>query len=376
MSFLDDLAAGIHGATFHAPASWKESASDGRSATFVDETRGVGWTVLHFDQALALRSDEEAVLRGDVERHARELFERCFALVPAGTSPMAPKKPRTHDPAWSPVIEVSMTEMGGAPTLRVLHRLWYQPGRDTVMGHFLVPLREGLLELRANATDDMTGGRESTLLMIALQTNKGTPPDQLMRELSRQYDDPVHDAKFPSHCLSRLRGAMKDLALSGSLEVLEPAEPPATTECQVGAFTFERPPRHEPIEWLASPERIQCSRLTFAGTDGAELLTVARIAPTGRSILESATTAAKDLPPGTKSLAATCEPLPLRAGRAHIRAYRSFETESNGVQHTAMRWFVDAQGSWVLVALGTTTCVPEAELFERAEGVVASYRLL
>jgi hypothetical protein len=99
------------------------------------------------------------------------------------------------------------------------------------------------------------------------------------------------------------------------------------------------------------------------------------VAPSGRSLVDAATSAVRDLPPGTTGLAATCEQLPLREGRAHVKAYRSFETRNNGVQHTAMRWFVDARGSWVLVALGTTTCVPAAELFERTESVVASYRL-
>ncbi|MCO5165973.1 MAG: hypothetical protein M9894_06350 [Planctomycetes bacterium] len=371
MSFLHELATGRHGVRFRPPPGWELAEEGERSALLVDRARGVGWNLGVYDVALCLRPEDDALLAADVERHARALFERCFQS--AQESPLALVAPRTQDPAWSPVVELERVEVGAAPALRVVHRLWYQPGRETVMGHLLVPLASGLADLRVIATDHSTGMRESTLFARALMARGGASPDQLMAELGQaHYDDPAHDALFPDHALSRARAALAWLVAEGGVDVRAPAAAePARTCALAGSFAFEPPARHLPVAAGDGPDAVRCTRATFSGTDGLEVLAVQRLMPHSGSLVAVARAimAARATEDGS-----TVVELPPRDGRPRVRA--SCRDADGDEQHTAAELFVDAAGWCVLVALDAPTCVPLEELFTRVEAVSRSYRVL
>jgi hypothetical protein len=125
------------------------------------------------------------------------------------------------------------------------------------------------------------------------------------------------------------------------------------------------------------------SRVSFATTDGVQLLTVARLprtrsdaALTGEELLEMGEELAHDDIPYAMNPHATAEQLPEVAGRPQVRVYCTYDEAGNAPQHTAFRWFVDESGAGVMVAVGTATCVPAEELFAQAEDVVRSFRLL
>lgn len=71
------------------------------------------------------------------------------------------------------------------------------PGLEIAMGHLLVPLRDGVLELRCIARNlGATGERESALLMLEMGRQRGRDPEELMRSI--QYNAPEYDAMFPA----------------------------------------------------------------------------------------------------------------------------------------------------------------------------------
>ena len=51
----------------------------------------------------------------------------------------------------------------------VVHRMLYEPGREQIMGHVLVPVRTGLVEFRLLAGSRLTGVRESLLVARAIK---------------------------------------------------------------------------------------------------------------------------------------------------------------------------------------------------------------
>lgn len=86
----------------------------------------------------------------------------------------------------------------------VIHYMIRTRGLEIAMGQLLVPVERGVLELRCLAKNlEMTGIRESALLMKEMNLQSGKTPDELMRSIA--YDAPEHDASFPTHVVSRVR---------------------------------------------------------------------------------------------------------------------------------------------------------------------------
>jgi hypothetical protein len=292
------------------------------------------------------------------------------------------KQPRTDDAEWSPVVEVEMTGVDGARALQVIHRLWYEPGCEHVMGHLLVPLASGLFEFRLFGNSQMTGIRETTLAHGIIASAGGDPVQALRGVRQSFYDDARHDATFPAHPLSRVRAGLRSLRDSGAVTVTTPA-PVAGGEviAETESFAVTAPPRYLPLP-TANADRIQCSRISFAGTDGVQLLTVHRVrdteigfGDTGESLLRfGKKLAAASVPPDSTKLHVEGAVLPDRSGRPHARVYRSFDSP-DGPQHTEMRWFVDEAGAAVMIAAGTSSCVPVSELAGETAQVAASYRI-
>jgi len=223
----DALSDGSLGVRARLPAGVERIADDHERVRFVDRARGVEvWLMFDLNVALDLGEARRAQLPRDIERHARYVFDRAYEGQPRDH---APPQPRTADTTWSPVIEIDVVPAAGATALWMLHRVFYQPGLEAILGHLAVPLAQGLFEVRLVAVSHQTGLRET--LVFAQMGRDGS---RVMQPQS-VYDAPERDAAFPSHPLSRLRVARRELVPELALEVTRAP----TADANGGAEIFD-----------------------------------------------------------------------------------------------------------------------------------------
>lgn len=386
MSFLADVRQGRVGVRFPAPERLEISEERERSAVLLDPERGLAWTLLRSDYQIDLRAEHHELLAQDVERQARDLFERCFQGAERPADDGLTVVARTEDPEWSPVVEVERARIGGAGALRVVHRVRYEPAGETVVGHLLVPLAEGMFELRVQASAPEGGRRESALSERVVAEAGDRDPMEALEGIGQAYfDDPRHDGEFPDDPLSLVRSALRWVVEESGVEVTAPApaEEAAEVEAARAGFAVTPPPRYAQMTSARLGAGVlRFSRVSLSATDGLQVLTVARLksqssaALTQKDLVRLAEASAQeDLPPGATGVTVEARALPAGGRRPHIRVYRSHEEKDGAPQHTASRWFVDESGRIVMVALGSAQCVPAEELFEEVESVVRSYRL-
>ncbi len=296
---------------------------------------------------------------------------------------------RTEDPEWSPVVEVERVRIAGAEALLVVHRMLYEPTRETVMGHLLVPLARGLFEFRVMQPAPTSGVRESALTarLLASSDNQGKDPMEVMDGVGQAYfDDPKHDAMFPEHPLTEVRAALRWLLEEGRVEIIDPPSSLAPGEFSASrsGFAVTPPPRYVRMSSGHLGQGVlRFSRLSFAVTEGVQVLTVARLESSASAVLKPqdlqrlAEMGEREAAPiGAKNLKVEARILPGAGGRPHVRVYRAYDEEGKAPQHVASRWFVDEDGRIVMVSVTSARCVPAEELFEQAEDVVRSFRLL
>jgi len=350
-------------------------------AYFHERTRGTSLMVGVFPHRLDLQAQHEALLRRDVERHARDLFNSCFRS--GGRKDV---EPRTVDPKWSPVVETSIVRLGRARALRVLHRTWYEPGCEIVVGRLVLPVAKGLVEVRIEPPPlARTGRREAAALTRILHDAAGTNVDELAAKLDqRAADDPSLDAAFPDHPLTLARSELDRLVEHGSIEIMSPPHTDDLFECEVreADFAIEAPPRFLRLhDDIPSNKRASWSKVSFSGTDGIEILTVSRTGtrlsePNGRSLSRIAEAITKSsVPEGATSVQVSARALKSKPGRAEAETYRA-HVEGNNAQHSLFRWFTEENNEVVMVAMGASQCVPVDELEDAAGAVVDSFRRL
>lgn len=80
MGLLQEIHQGTCGVRFALPNGVELVADGEGSATVYDRGRAVVLGFQRFEERLDLRHPE--LLRQDIERHARDLFETCFRLEP------------------------------------------------------------------------------------------------------------------------------------------------------------------------------------------------------------------------------------------------------------------------------------------------------
>ncbi|MBK8254797.1 MAG: hypothetical protein IPK82_19320 [Polyangiaceae bacterium] len=213
MGALSALKRGIFGIQFNIPAAWQMAKDEETHLELADTEKGVQWHFFFFpDLHMDISKAAQPYLAASLPAYARLMFEQVFPVLNAD-NPKA--EPRTKDPAWSPLVDVEYVTVGGAPALRTIHRMAYQPGREIHLGHVLVPLKRGLFEARVVTTDSFTGGREC---VVMLKTDRDAGAGETTIPPQAQMDDPKYDASFPEHCLSRARAALQWFTLeSGAL---------------------------------------------------------------------------------------------------------------------------------------------------------------
>lgn len=367
MGFFAEICAGGRGVRFAPPPGFELQTDERDAWTGVEH--GLGWQCAVHDVRLDLQPQHHALLVRDAEQQTRDLFVLVSARLPRD------RPLRTDDPSWSPLVELTPRALSGGPGLTVIHRMTYQPGHEVIMGHLLAPVRAGLFELRVFGRAATTGMRESVLLMLAGRESPGEDPIAQMRRLGQaHYDDPAHDARFPDHPLTRVREGLA-WALA-HLEVVEPDAPAVDGEVELPGLgcAVVPPPRYRRLE--RGEGVAQFTRVSFAGTDGVQLLTLARMT----QVLPRADAAAiarlaeelarASVPPGATGVAVEAAPDGPERARAAVRQ------DGEVPRHTLLRVLRDAGGDARVVALAAPRSTPEAELAADLDGVVASLRPL
>jgi hypothetical protein len=316
MSHIEALRTGRRGVRLEVPADWEVTQDDDDAATLVDAKAGVQWHLFYFeDVAFDLSDAGWPSLQRDVRQHADYLFEVMRRHEHAQRDPDAPLPPK---PPRHPLVSCERVKIDGGDALRVIHRMVMRPGLEIVMGHLLVPAADGLFEARWIARAELTGMRESILLMKAMDVEAtgteqqhdvpggvavrvhqvpetGRTDDEIESLMkSIDYDAPEHDADFPQHPLSVVRACARALEADYGLRMLRPAKPVPTGEEILASMSiaFTPPPRF--VRTSESGKSAMYRRYSLAGNDGTQILGV-EVAPANadleglaRTILNSA----------------------------------------------------------------------------------------
>lgn len=406
--FIRRLRRGQYGVRLRTPRSLRVIQKHPLGAYAADSDRPLIW---HFGLShvhLDLRPDYEAELRADIEIAARFLFDEEYQssvqepeqVGQAGeefTIALAKSYgPRTADPDWSPVVEIEHLEIDSCPVLKVIYRSAYQPGREIVVGHLLVPLEAGTLECTATGMADMTGMRES-LLWDSLAPNGGVEGDQdadsersEVRLVQSEIDDPAHDDLVPFHCLSVVRAALRWLSdpAGGALEVSAPAPSPPLGEMrlpQVGVAVTP-PPRYVPaapglgktlapymgLFARASIPHVPPRTLDVLRMPAPHLYGPGRAARLERLAREEPQEWARE---GAWRIDVDTEVLANPGDQVHVASYIQYQILT-GPTHTVARWRADPDGEVFRVAVGGPPLVPRETLARDADAVARSLRRL
>ncbi len=354
MPLLEEFKLGSLGVTLKPGKELVLTNSNDDLAQFEAPNQGVAFWLYFFpDLHMDLSAERLDAFRSSAELHARRMFIETSETNDFD-GPL-----RTDDAKWSPLVDFETTTVCDAPILQTVHRMLYQPGREIMMGHLLMPLERGLLEIRVAAIDSTTGFRESAIMMMQDDMDAIDP---------RIYDAVEMDEKFPEHCLSRTRKGLQT-ARSWISEVSQPA--PTLTQCRVslpklkGAFT---PPRG--FVHCDSGDGIEFfKRVSFCGTDGVEAMLVG--AESQRRV------AAEELLALAKSVSrrnhedSNCDDIELKAtklsheGQSAVQVVVDY-VGNQGPSRNFLFWFLDAKGrarsfTFLDVGLGPNFALEEAK---------------
>jgi len=286
-------------------------------------------------------------------------------------------QPRTAG-GWSPMVDFERIEIGGAAALRSTHRMIQRPGREVVLGHWLVPLASGLFEARVVTADTMTGVRETALLTLWSQQEE-TPLDELHASIDpRRYDEPEYDAKFPEHCVSRARAGLEWMAQATTVRDGWTPAPQAEVELPESACAVTPAPRFV----LAGQDgpRATFERVSFCGTDGVDQLVVEfepklRIPESDIEGWAERTARHIHLDADVKNVQVATSSQTLADGRTDVLAIVEGEGHT-GPLRNAMWWIRGSDGAGHCLSLVGSAAVPAATLAEELAAVAGSWRAM
>ena len=380
MSFVNQLSRGELGVQFSIPEEFVVEEDTGESLMAVSAKSGATLWVFYSRDPLDVNPAHSSSLRQDLERAARDIFIMTSKQMPR-EKPL--ERLRTDDPSWSPLIEVTPLSLPGGAGLSVLHRTLYEPGRESIMGHLLIPVRDGMIEVRTFHFSQQTGYRESAVVILKMRASPlqpGEEPTDRMRRIAsqRDYDDPALDEKFSEHPLSRARQLLR--TLQERLVVVEPPKtPPAEIISASLRCAFTPPPRYLLSE--ESGARIRLVKMSIAATDGCSILTVICIG----ELQPSLATNLEDLvqkssggmpPEGSAEVKCTVRTVSGPDQRSSAEGHLTFVRGDGFLGQTALRAFEDEERAVWLLALGTGQSSPAEEIFRELDGVVMSFRRL
>ncbi len=260
-----ELETGELGVQWTVPSSWSISR-DSPDLLIADEaSSALRWWVffgegLHLGLAARDTEHRERAIAG----YAHCLFEDVFSTLPPEVQADGS---RAADGSWSPLVDLEWLQIGAVAGLRVVHRMAYARGIELVMGHLLIPVETGLLEIRCLGRAETTGGRECVLMM-----KEG---GEFLTQA--QYDDPCHDAAFAEHVLSRTRHGLQ--AVLSRPPLVHRAAGPTAERAALAGHTIRPPPGFVPGPRMR--------RVSFCVTAGVEPFLLSSLGSSGAADLES-----------------------------------------------------------------------------------------
>jgi hypothetical protein len=389
MGLLADLESGSCGVRFSVPAPFQLETEDAAyAALWHRERKALGLFLLRSPYRLDLRREHHELLERDVARLARELFETV--TLTANRKRPQPGGMRTDDPRWSPVISVDRVRIGGFEALTVIHRMRYEPGREHVMGHVLIPVRCGLVELRVIAGSQLTGVRESSLVDRALAQSPDADPLEVVKRLDQShFDDARYDPEFPDHPLTLVRSELRRLVDPSVVEVTAPAPTLSVGEVPLPNVACAITPPRRYV--LADSKGALFSRVALATTSEVQLISISRLAqdPSDPDIRAPSRArqayvlrlAAAYAQAAVRNAVVRSDvelrALPERRGRAEAAAFVEFSFDRSAPRNqrrNVILSFMDPRGGTVFVVAAASCCVPREELLEEVDAVAASWR--
>ncbi|MFT3695990.1 MAG: hypothetical protein QM831_22830 [Kofleriaceae bacterium] len=377
MGLLEQLQSGRLGFELKVPTNLTPSPDlSDRNVQFVDADKGVIFWFFFFPGIyLDLASEHAGSLERDIKRHTRLLFDLMYD-EDVGSEPTPMARRRTDDPAWDPVIEIERHEVHRKPALTVLHRMQYQPARELVMGHTLVPVEDGLFEARWLARELSATGYRETILSIKSTTDDGRPT------LSQaDFDAPVHDETFKQHPLSRARSVK-----TWHVDHLLVAKPFRGTS---------RDPELAALGCaLTVPERfavgdtntrdgecsVELNRASFAGTDGVDQLIVIKTAERIRALATQrrlASFARNYMPQMLEGLTNTkLETIAIDGTGITFLGEGDANATGVGRARSVWRWFLAPNGLVWTIGFVSTVAVPVEEMVADVMAAASSWRSL
>jgi len=379
VGLLPLIGSGSCGVRFLVPPTAVVVHDHDDEACFQDVEHAVLWNVVRSPWRTDLGPESLQLLRFDVQRHARGMFEAVFE--PTEKAP----RPKTADSEWSPLIE-AQTQLHGGRLLRLVHRTRYQPDGEVVEGRVIVPTTGGTVSVSAVASADEAGERERKVLARHRAENGSVRPQG--RSPQAIADDSQWDKDYPDHPLSRVRSAL-DWLLSpegGALEVVAPDTDPwvenvtlqeASSFISAPARFLRVPPGRLPVP----PTMAVLSRVVLAADERPRTVCAWRVAHASvntdhaarlreiasqEAVRCGAGDGAKVVETRTMSASAT-------ATRAEIIEYLRFEG-AGGAGHAMQCWFTDTDGAVFRIAAGGPRYAPSNDLWEDMAQATRSWR--
>ena len=392
MSLLADLHAGSHGLQFTPPSSWQLDADEDAFVSFRDATHRVDWYLEFSPLIVDLSTRHDELLREDLRHDTITVFESYFAMAKT-ESPIPPVEqgadldavtretvhnllslPRTkRDPNWSPVVSIERATISDVPVLVVIHRLTYSAGDELIIGRIVISLEQGTIYLSALRRADMTGVRESFLVITRQHTVE--EGDAGLSEISQaMIDDPTLDERFPDHPLSAIRRALHwALTTPLDLRIRTPlsSEPETPMTLPRSGCSITPPPRFRVCPAMAA--KMDSSLTPFiratvpqGGSYGFDVWRVPSLSIKGRQATQRLRRIAeehmrewgRDGDPAVEFEWVECS---IRDGLPGVSTYVSFHVHGQR-NHAVANWFVDHDGTVFRVCMAGSISRSREEL--------------
>lgn len=392
MSLLADLHAGSHGLQFTPPSSWQLDADEDAFVSFRDATHRVDWYLEFSPLIVDLSTRHDELLREDLRHDTITVFESYFAMAQT-ESPIPPVEqgadldavtretvhnllslPRTkRDSNWSPVVSIERATISDVPVLVVIHRLTYSAGDELIIGRIVISLEQGTIYLSALRRADMTGVRESFLVITRQHTVE--EGDAGLSEISQaMIDDPTLDERFPDHPLSAIRRALH-WALTTPLDLrirtpLSP-EPEAPITLPRSGCSITPPPRFRVCPAMAA--KMDSSLTPFiratvpqGGSYGFDVWRVPSLSIKGRQATQRLRRIAEEHMrewgrDGDPAVEFEWVEYSIRDGLPGVSTYVSFHVHGQR-NHAVANWFVDHDGTVFRVCMAGSISRSREEL--------------
>ena len=392
MSLLADLHAGSHGLQFTPPSSWQLDADEDAFVSFRDATHRVDWYLEFSPLIVDLSTRHDELLREDLRHDTITVFESYFAMAQT-ESPIPPVEqgadldavtretvhnllslPRTkRDSNWSPVVSIERATISDVPVLVVIHRLTYSAGDELIIGRIVISLEQGTIYLSALRRADMTGVRESFLVITRQHTVE--EGDAGLSEISQaMIDDPTLDERFPDHPLSAIRRALH-WALTTPLDVRIrtplSSEPETPMTLPRSGCSITPPPRFRVCPAMAA--KMDSSLTPFiratvpqGGSYGFDVWRVPSLSIKGRQATQRLRRIAEEHMrewgrDGDPAVEFEWVEYSIRDGLPGVSTYVSFHVHGQR-NHAVANWFVDHDGTVFRVCMAGSISRSREEL--------------